>query len=65
MNQRMETKAITKEKVAPPSSTFFLKSLINCLGLVQMSFLFQGDQSRGLVLKKTVRLMDEIYCSPK
>lgn len=59
-------KGHTKENIPLPYHTFFpLPSSVNCSGLVQMAFLFQGDWSRGLDLKETIRLMDEIYCNPK
>lgn len=45
MDQKNGNKGYHQREHTPPLH-FFFKSLINCSGLVQMAFLFQGDQSR-------------------
>lgn len=58
----METRDITKASTHP---LFFFKAFNKLFWVGRDGFLFQTDQSRGLALKKSIRLMDEIYCSRK
>ena len=60
----METRGITKEKVAPPSK-LFSEVFNKLLGVGPDVFSIPRRPKQGIGFKKTVRLMDEIYCSPK